>query len=648
MQGSSASDDLLMGAILQDIHELLQAADETVVAESGGVAAAESLQDCAPTLILMSDAEGQLVFAENFSTDVNLPAARLLLREMTEKLGNDTRCRFDVGTDSGPQQALAIRLATHQGTRVLGCLFPKAGQARNPVFTNMCAPCAQVQHKDSEAGQARNPVFTNMCAPCAQVQHKDTKALLPDEIGEETLFGRVAGAFAFSTLHFRQRLKHLEIRTRHLNAEHDMLEISQAEAIQSHIEEREQRLCELEEDTLKEQFFQAAEEANRAKSEFLANMSHEIRTPMTAILGFAEMLLGRLCESEDLEAARTIHRNGQHLLSVINDILDLSKIEAGKVQAERVPCSVVEVLSDVETLMRCTAEEKGLALTIDYDGPIPQRIETDPLRLRQILHNLVGNAVKFTHRGEIRITASLDTDRVGPQYLRIDVRDTGIGMAQEDLERIFDPFTQANSSTTREYGGSGLGLAICERLAGILGGEIRVESEPGVGSTFTVTVAAGNLENVPLIHPSRVTVREEPVPNGDVRSAPKLDGRILLVEDGIDNQRLITLVLQKAGAAVSLARNGREALEAVFPNETAGEPAEPFDLILMDIQMPEMDGHEATRRLREKGFRGPIVAISAHAHKSEIQGILEAGCNEYLAKPIQRDELLRTVQRYLL
>ncbi len=586
-----------MDAILQDITGLLHAADETVVAKRRCPAVAESLQDHAPSLILMGEADGQVVFADDFCGNVNLAATNMLFREMVEQLADEAQCRFAVDTDSGPQQAMVVRLETHDGERLLGCLF-----AANAV---------------------------------------------PEDLTPAGVYHRVTGAFAFSTLHFRQRVQHLELRGEHLDAQHEMLVMSQAEAISCHVEEREKRLREKEEHTLKEQFFQAAEEANRAKSEFLANMSHEIRTPMTAILGFTEMLLSRLGDREDLEAARTIHRNGQHLLTIINDILDLSKIEAGKLDAERLPCSVVEILSDVETLMRGTAEAKGLALQIAYDGPIPETIETDSVRLRQILHNLMGNAVKFTRQGKVQITASLSANQSGPRNLQIEVRDTGIGITQEQIERIFDPFTQANSTTTRQYGGSGLGLAICDRLAGMLGGEISVQSVLGEGSAFTVSVAAGNLDGVPLIRPPKCSAPTETTPDADTARPATINGRILLVEDGVDNQRLISLVLRKAGATVSLAANGKEAVEAVFPNQATEAQAAPFDLVLMDIQMPEMDGHEATRMLRKLGFTGPIIALSAHAHKSEIQGIIEAGCDEYLAKPIQRDGLLRAIERYL-
>ncbi len=583
-----------MNVMLQDIQDLIQVAGDVVVAKKGRTVQAETLGDCAPTLLLVGEQDGSVSFADGFSGNVNYPAVTLLLNEMIQRLGQDTQCQFETKTDGGPQLAIAIRLATNGGYRVLGCLFP----------------------------------------PHA----------LPANATPAELHQRVTGAFAFSTLLFKERLNHVELRGEHLAAEHEMLAMSQAEAVSCHVEEREKRLREKEEHALKEQFFRAAEEANRAKSEFLANMSHEIRTPMTAILGFADMLVNRLSDREDLEAAHTIQRNGQHLLAIINDILDLSKIEAGKLNTEKVKCPVVEIVSDVDTLMRLSAEKKGLSFQVVYSGPVPERIETDPVRLRQILLNLVGNAVKFTERGEVCVTVHLADDSGGPQYLEFAVRDTGIGMTEQQIEQIFDPFTQANSSTTREFGGSGLGLAICERLAGMLGGEIRVRSTPGKGSVFTVTVATGNLDGVPLIAPAdgvpETTATDVPA----IRPAT-LHGRILLVEDGLDNQRLISLVLEKAGGTVQLAANGREALETVFPNDAIEGQMEPFDVILMDIQMPEMDGHEATRKLRQRGYGGPIIALSAHAYENEIRGILEAGCNEYLAKPIDREELIRVVQQ---
>lgn len=583
-----------MDTIPHNIDELLQAADETVVATRTRAVPAELLQDCAPTLILIGDLDGRVVFADDFHETVNYPAVTLLLREIIQRLGDGSSCCFATNTDSGPHQAVVIRLKQNDNPQLLACLLPP----------------------DS----------------------------LPADAPPAVIHEHVARSFAFSTLQFKGRLNKAEIRSEHLAAEHDMLEMSHAEAISCHIEERDKRLREQEEHALKEEYFQAAEEANRAKSEFLANMSHEIRTPMTAILGFTDMLLERLSDQEGLEAARTIHRNGQHLLAIINDILDLSKIEAGRFETERIECSPIEIMADVETLMRPAAEEKGLTFDVVYAGTIPERIETDPLRLRQILLNLVGNAIKFTRLGGVCLTTRLLLEERRTPCLQVDVRDTGIGMTREQTARVFDPFTQANSSTTRQYGGTGLGLAICERLAGMLGGDIRVQSEPGTGSTFTLTVDAGDLDDVPRIHPPN-DERTENSPNPQAPTT--LTGKILLVEDGVDNQRLISLVLEKAGATVHLAENGKEALESVFPSRSIEGQIQSFDVILMDIQMPEMDGHEATRQLRERGFEGPILALSAHASQSEIQGILEAGCDAYLAKPIERSDLLRVVAAYL-
>jgi signal transduction histidine kinase/DNA-binding response OmpR family regulator len=388
-----------------------------------------------------------------------------------------------------------------------------------------------------------------------------------------------------------------------------------------------------------------AEAASSAKSEFLANMSHEIRTPMTAILGFADVLLGELgaegAPPERVETIRTIHRNGQHLLGLINDILDLSKVEAGKFQIEPVACSPMQVLGEVVALMRVRAEAKNLPLNLEYHGPMPAAIHSDPLRLRQVLINLVGNAVKFTETGGVRVVARLVQTPGKPGLLQVDVMDTGIGMTPLQVARLFQPFNQADSSTTRKFGGTGLGLTISKRLAEVLGGGIAVSSSPGEGSTFSVTVATGDLEGVRLLDASRESARPAAPPAPETGAVQVLLGsRILLAEDGPDNQRLIAFLLKKAGATVTVAENGQVACDQVLAACARGEP---FDVILMDMQMPVMDGYEATRRLRAEGYRAPILALTAHAMEGDDAKCRAAGCDEYLRKPFERAKLLAAI-----
>jgi two-component system CheB/CheR fusion protein len=397
-----------------------------------------------------------------------------------------------------------------------------------------------------------------------------------------------------------------------------------------------------------------AEAANRAKSEFLANMSHEIRTPMTAILGFADNLLDpQLSESGRLDAIHTIRRNGEHLLGILNDILDLSKIEAGKMLVESVPCAPHQVIADVASLAHVRAGAKGLRLDVEYEGPIPTTIRTDPTRLRQILYNLIGNAIKFTERGGVRlVTRLIHTDPAEPSQaskplLQFDVRDTGIGMAPMQIAGLFQPFTQKDSSTTRKFGGTGLGLTISQRLANLLGGEITVESEPGQGSTFRVTVATGPLGGVEMVEdPLSLAVAEHDQlrTEGSFEPLQPLACRILLAEDGQDNQRLIRHVLRKAGARVAAVENGNAAVEAALRARDEGQP---FDVILMDMQMPVMDGYEATSRLRAQGYSGTIIALTAHAMATDRDKCLTAGCNDYATKPIERKALIETIQQHL-
>ena len=396
---------------------------------------------------------------------------------------------------------------------------------------------------------------------------------------------------------------------------------------------------------------QRVEEANQAKSDFLANMSHEIRTPMTAILGYADMMRAPGQSASDrLDCIHTIRREAEHLLSILNDILDLSKIEAGKLLVERIECHPARIVNEVISLMRVRAIEKNLRLTVTYAGPIPESIQSDPTRLRQILINLIGNAIKFTEKGGVQVLVGLEDTAMGANSrLRIDVIDSGIGMTPDQVAGLFRPFAQADASTTRRFGGTGLGLVICRRLVQMLGGQIAVQSKPASGSRFTVTVGTGSLEGVRLI-----VEQEEAIGKGapaaplsgasETEDAPGLSGRILLAEDGIHNQRVIAFYLQRAGAEVSIADNGRIACEKAMAALTEGQP---FDLILMDMQMPELDGYAATATLRAKGYTGPIVALTAHAMSQDRDKCINAGCTDYLAKPIDRTLLIATAGRYL-
>lgn len=373
-----------------------------------------------------------------------------------------------------------------------------------------------------------------------------------------------------------------------------------------------------------------AEEANEAKSRFLANVSHEIRTPLGLIIGLMDLLVENSLEpAERALYTCSVQRNGRLLLQVVNDLLDISKIEAGHLKIESQPFDLRTAIDDVLKTVTLRAKEKGLAFNVTWVGSVPRLIAADEIRLRQVLLNIIGNAIKFTPYGHVDVSIEWkNTPDLAAGTLLVTVQDSGVGLSDDQKERIFQPFGQADSGTCRHFGGTGLGLVISRQLCRAMGGDLKlVSSSPSKGSIFSISIAAiaGTDELPSAIQPAF--------------SRHSLTGHnVLLAEDSTDNQMLISRLLRHAGASVEIANNGREAINACTKCR--------FDVVLMDIQMPEVDGYAATQELRKRGYDGPIVALSAHAMSEDTQRSLEIGCNYHLTKPINRNDLIAIVSQF--
>ena len=399
------------------------------------------------------------------------------------------------------------------------------------------------------------------------------------------------------------------------------------EDLEKMVERRTKELAELTDDLQRAKL--AAESANRAKSEFLANMSHEIRTPLTSIVGYSELLHEECAVPLIRERLNIIKRNGEHLMSIINDILDLSKIEADRMTVETTAASPLAIVADAIALVQPAAASKGLALEVSQRGGLPETIRTDPTRLKQVLVNVLSNAVKFTERGSVQLTSELASADSPSPLLVFEVVDTGIGMTAKQLEGLFRPFVQADNSTTRRFGGTGLGLTISRKLARLLGGDITASSREAVGSRFSITVATGSLEAVPMIEGVQPKLSRPATPAETARA--RLCGEVLLAEDSPDSQKLLVYLLEKQGLTVTVVDNGRKAVDQALERAISGSP---FDLILMDMQMPELDGYGATADLRRHRYSRPIVALTANAMREDRAKCLAAGCDDYLSKPV--------------
>lgn len=400
-----------------------------------------------------------------------------------------------------------------------------------------------------------------------------------------------------------------------------------------------------EQEILLRESMKLAEEASQAKSAFLSNMSHEIRTPMTAILGFTEVMKrnNRTSEAERLGYLNTIANSGQHLLELINDVLDLSKVESGAMEVEELPCDCASIAQDVVRVMQSKADEKGIELAVEVLSDFPDEITADPSRLRQVVTNLVGNAIKFTDQGAVRVQLSfIAADEPSQASIRIDVVDSGIGMSEEQQARIFDAFTQASASISRRFGGTGLGLSISRQLTEAMNGTLEVSSKEGVGSTFHVVLPVVT-ESYTLRTPEEImaSLDRVEIPTQVTWDLP--ESRILVVDDGAENRQLMSVILKGLKLDVTLAENGKEGLDTAM----AAMQSEPFDLVFMDIQMPVMDGYEAVSEMRKAGLELPVVALTANAMKGFEKDILDAGFSHYMVKPIDMNLLGDLLARLL-
>jgi CheY-like chemotaxis protein/HPt (histidine-containing phosphotransfer) domain-containing protein/two-component sensor histidine kinase len=377
--------------------------------------------------------------------------------------------------------------------------------------------------------------------------------------------------------------------------------------------------------------------AEKAKSSFLAHISHEIRTPLNAIIGLSEVLAEEPLTEEQQGHLRIIRESAQNMLALINDILDYSKIESGHFSLDISEYSLEHLLAILESATRPQAIHKGLEFEICQRTDLPVNIKTDPMRLRQCLANLINNAIDFTEKGYVRLSVSLEKDE-GVDCIRFDVEDTGVGIGENDRDRIFEEFTQAAGARSRSSAGTGLGLTITQRIVKLLGGKISLESKLGEGSTFSIVVPAGldaKQQSVFNRNEQISRIRNEKTVDEDLR----LSGTVLVAEDTPTNQTLIRLLLTKLGLGCVIAEDGKQAVEQALSGD--------FDLVLMDIQMPHMNGYDATRKLREAGFTKPVIAVTAHAMRGDKEKCLAAGCDDYISKPINRKQLVDVLRTYL-
>ncbi|MGQ9564360.1 MAG: ATP-binding protein [Thermogutta sp.] len=450
-------------------------------------------------------------------------------------------------------------------------------------------------------------------------------------------------------VYLEDEYQELSTRVEHGHAEQEVLRRAQIESLEETVLEREERIQQQQMRKVLEEKYRQCEEANRAKTEFLSNISHELRTPLTAILGYVDLAN----EADDPNLIRdylsTIRRNSTNLLKIVDDILELSAAEGGRLEARIVPFDPRQVAQEAIELITPEVERRNLKIGLECFFPLPSLIHSDPVRIRQILLHLLSNAVKFTEQGEVRVEVRWVQVDGRHSEIQYSVVDTGIGFSCDTLPRLFEPFSQGDSSPHRRFGGNGIGLSIVQRLVQLLGGRLDATSSPGQGSRFTVAFAAPLLPGITLRTKQAndsSDARETPSA-GDERKADKplsLNGRVLLVEDGLDNRRLITRILERSGLEVTAVENGLQGWQEAIASAAAGRP---YDVILMDMQMPVLDGYQATERLRAEGWQRPIIALTAHALPEDRERCLLAGCDDYLAKPIRREQLLETLRRFL-